>query len=181
MSYRPKSGLVLGAVAIALACASSATAGALITGRQVKDSSLTGRDVKNRSITSLDLARGVAARGPRGLPGAPGSPGPAGAPGDPGPKGETGAKGDTGERGPRGEPGATNVTVRQQVCGAQLCAIECNAGEVAVGGGYVEIPAARHTTSSAPLNDAGTPRGWYVGLDAPPAIGWTLVVSCASP
>ena len=180
MSNRPTSTIALGAVALVLLGAGSATAGSLITGKQVKNASLTGADVRDRSITARDLARGLAAPGPQGAPGAPGAPGPVGAKGDPGPQGDTGPKGDTGERGPQGAPGATSVTVRQQVCGGTHCLLECEPGEVAVGGGYAGVTNGANVSGSAPLNVSGTPRGWYVSLDGTSA-AWTLLVNCASP
>jgi hypothetical protein len=68
---------------VVAACAASALAGAggaaatgLITGSQVKDSSLTGRDIKNKSLTKSDF-RGLA-RGPEGHIGPIGPVGPPG-------------------------------------------------------------------------------------------------------
>jgi hypothetical protein len=62
-----------------LAGGGGATAAVLITGAQIKDSSITGRDIKNKSLTRADF-RGLA-RGPRGLPGATGAAGLTGPPG----------------------------------------------------------------------------------------------------
>jgi hypothetical protein len=62
--------------AVAVVAASSATAARLITGAQVKNSSLTGADIRNRSLTSLDFRGSV--RGPAGPAGPAGAPGTAG-------------------------------------------------------------------------------------------------------
>ncbi|MEA2272777.1 MAG: hypothetical protein QOI98_1485 [Solirubrobacteraceae bacterium] len=71
--------LVCACLGGALAGAGGATATVLITGAQIKDSSITGRDIKNKSLTRADF-RGLA-RGPRGLPGATGAAGLTGPPG----------------------------------------------------------------------------------------------------
>ena len=179
MFNRPTSTIALGAVGLALLGAGSATAGSLITGKQVKNSSLTGADVRDRSITARDLARGLAARGPQGVPGSPGAPGPAGPKGDPGPRGEIGPKGDTGERGPQGPPGLTGVTVRHLDCWSNYCQLECEADEVAVGGGYEAVDPARRVTGSSTLEAEGVPLGWFVTLDSPDP-DWLLTVVCAA-
>jgi hypothetical protein len=58
----------LAVVVLAVVSASSATAARLITGADVKDSSLTGRDVKRSSLTGDDIAnRSLRARDLRGL------------------------------------------------------------------------------------------------------------------
>ena len=53
-----------------------AKAAALITGRQIANSSITGKDVRNKSLTTRDFRGSV--RGPRGSQGPPGPQGPAG-------------------------------------------------------------------------------------------------------
>jgi hypothetical protein len=80
---RPRAALKLkvrlGAIATVAAVAvfalsSSAAAVVLITGKDVKNSSLTGKDVKNRSLTKADFRGSV--RGPRGFQGPQGPAGP---------------------------------------------------------------------------------------------------------
>lgn len=70
--------------ALALVVAGVGTAGAshLMTGKDIRDSSLTGRDIKNRSLTPADFDGSV--QGPAGARGAQGPQGPAGAAGAPG-------------------------------------------------------------------------------------------------
>jgi hypothetical protein len=65
---------------------SGATAALVITGKQIKDSSVTTKDIKNGTLTTKDLSSSTVsslkgATGPAGAPGAPGAPGAAGAPG----------------------------------------------------------------------------------------------------
>ena len=98
---RPSAGLVVAIVAVVLACAGSATAGSLISSKQIKNNSIKSADIKNRSIKAVDLARSVSRKtagtpgtaGTAGTPGTPGVPGAAGAAGAPGPKGDTGGRG----------------------------------------------------------------------------------------
>lgn len=72
---------------LALGLAGSAGAAAtLITGKQIKDSSLTGKDVKDGSLSAKDFAKGqlpAGAKGEAGAAGPAGPAGPAGAKGDP--------------------------------------------------------------------------------------------------
>jgi hypothetical protein len=67
------------ALFVALSGTAVATTSALITGRQIQNSSITGLDVKNRSLRPIDFRGSV--RGPRGLRGLTGATGPAGPPG----------------------------------------------------------------------------------------------------
>jgi hypothetical protein len=102
----------------------SAYAAVVITGANVRDSSLTGRDVKNASLSSADVKDrsllkadfklgelpGAGAQGPAGAkgdPGAPGAPGAKGDAGSQGPAGPAGPKGDAGSAGPAGPTGPT--------------------------------------------------------------------------
>lgn len=85
-------------IALVVALVATGTAGAaakLITGAQVKDSSLTGKDIKNGSLTASEFARGQLPAGAQG---------PAGPQGAAGPQGPAGAAGATGPAGPKGDP-----------------------------------------------------------------------------
>lgn len=75
---------------IVVSSVATATAAKMITGAQIKNSSVTGADIKNGSITSADLAPGTAVTGPRGADGAAGTNGVNGADGT---TGATGAAG----------------------------------------------------------------------------------------
>ena len=88
---------VMATAAVFLALGGTATAGVMITGRQVKNGSLTGRDIRDRSPTAVDFASGQ-------LP-----PGGAGAQGAQGAQGERGAQGSQGDRGVDGTQGVQGV------------------------------------------------------------------------
>jgi hypothetical protein len=146
---------VVATLALFVALGGSATAALLITGKQVKNGSLTGVDVKNSSLTggdvkndsigNIDIKDGdllasdfkpgqlpAGAQGPQGEPGAKGDPG---AQGIQGPKGDKGDKGDTGASGVSGI--YTNFEVISvPASGLVRQSIECNAGDLATGGGY---------------------------------------------
>lgn len=146
--------LVVFVLALVL-CAGSATAGSLITGKQVRDGSLTGRDVKDRSIKARDLAKGLG-----GLPGPPGTAGPAGAPGP------------AGQAGPRGEPGPATGPA-----GGALAGTYPNPGlrERSVTPSVLEaVPAARMELPSTgcdtaavqvPNDDDGVVLSWRTNID----------------
>jgi hypothetical protein len=93
--------VALALAALVLVSGGSATAGSMITGKQIKDGTVTGKDVKDRSLTAVDLAPGTIPTGGAGAPGAPGPAGPAGATG---PQGPAGAPGPAGPQGPADGP-----------------------------------------------------------------------------
>src|SRR5262245_14136565 len=76
---------------VILVAAAPAVAGALVTGKGIKDGSVTGKDVKDRSLSAADFRGSV--RGPAGAPGTAGARGPQG---PPGPAGASGARGPAG-------------------------------------------------------------------------------------
>jgi collagen triple helix repeat protein len=86
----------------------------LITGKQVKDSSITTKDIRNASLLSKDFKAGQLPPGPQGSTGPQGSPGPQGTAGAPGQAGLNGLNGDKGDPclasdpacvGPKGDTG----------------------------------------------------------------------------
>jgi hypothetical protein len=96
---------------LVLVTGSAATAGSLITGKQIKDGSLTGKDVRDRSLTAGDLAPGTvpdAVAGPSGPAGTMGPAGPIGNDGAPGPEGPVGPRGEPGPQGEAGPPGTSS-------------------------------------------------------------------------
>ena len=105
---RPSVAALLGLMAIVLAMGGTATAAKLITGKQVRNSSLTGADVRNGSLGARDLSSAArkSLRGAAGQ-GASGAAGPAGQTGPAGPAGPAGPKGDAG---PQGVPGPIEGT-----------------------------------------------------------------------
>ena len=86
MRKRVSPGIVLGVVAVVLACTGSAAAGSLITSGKIKDGTIQGRDIRKGTITTDRLSKGVQRELKRS--------------GTPGAKGDKGDKGDTGAAGP---------------------------------------------------------------------------------
>jgi hypothetical protein len=124
------------ALALLLAAGGTATAAKLITGKDVKNSSLTGADIRNSSLTGSDVKdRSLS---PKDFSGS--VQGPAGPQGAPGPTGAPGAKGD---------PGTAGLEVVRQTftdvfivnSGGQrglseVKTVSCPAGKKAIGGGH---------------------------------------------
>jgi hypothetical protein len=117
--------MVVALAALFVALGGTSMAALMITGKQVKnssltgidvkDSSLTGADVKNRSLRAGDFAAGQlpagppGGEGPRGEQGPNGQQGPKGEQGQAGLNGGQGGKGDQGDAGPTGPTGATGT------------------------------------------------------------------------
>src|SRR4051812_17806255 len=100
---RPTATGVVAVLALFMATTGSAAAGAkLITGKDIKNSSITGTDVKNGSLGLNELSKSARKQllGKNGNQGPAGPAGPAGAKGDAGAPGAPGVKGDKGDRGP---------------------------------------------------------------------------------
>ena len=83
--------VAMAALFVALTGTAVATTSALITGNQIKNSSITGADVKNKSLKPIDFSGSV--RGPQGLRGLTGA---TGASGPQGPQGTQGIQGPPG-------------------------------------------------------------------------------------
>ena len=139
--------LGLGVVALLMVLSSTggAVAGALITGRQIKDGTVTSQDIRNKTLKKADLAPATlkSLSGRPGPSGPTGPAGPAGAPGPAGPPGATGATGAAGPTGPAGAPGQngmTALTIREstaaQTPGTQYGYVTCHDDERAVDVGY---------------------------------------------
>ena len=91
--HRPSAGTSLAIVAIVLSCAGSATAASVITGKQIKNSSISSSDIKNRSLLAKDFKSGQLKRGRTGATGPAGATGPQGARGTAGTAGSARAYG----------------------------------------------------------------------------------------
>ena len=66
---RPSPSMMVAFVALFVAGAGTATAAKVITGKQIKNSSITSNDVKNGSLLRKDFKSAQLPRGPQGLPG----------------------------------------------------------------------------------------------------------------
>lgn len=83
MKSMSKTGWLVTVVALVLGISGTATAGKLITGKQVKKATLTGKHIKNGSLGESELSASArdalrGRQGPVGPAGAPGATGPAG-------------------------------------------------------------------------------------------------------
>src|SRR5215216_3005785 len=99
MRRRPSPVVLIASLALFVALGSTAVAGVIVTGAEVKDGSLSGRDVKDGSLGARKLSPGVQAllksglQGPAGVPGLDGRDGPQGVPGRDGAGAEASATG----------------------------------------------------------------------------------------
>src|SRR5437763_5973461 len=93
--FRPSPGLVVAAVALAVALSGTSYAAVQLIGNgQLKTVAVNSRVIKNHTVKGIDLATGVIRRGPvgpAGPPGSAGAPGPTGATGPSGPSGPAGS------------------------------------------------------------------------------------------
>jgi hypothetical protein len=154
--------VLLGGTSLADPIAKSAAR--LITGKQVRDSSLTTKDVKDRSLLKNDFKPGQL---PAGGSGAPGPTGPTGPSGPTGPAGPSGPKGETGLQGGQGipgQPGATGPTFGRSGNPAAGCDPSSTAFVDCASTGSVTLPAAGRIL----LVGAG---GWDSNGNAPPNAG----------
>ena len=141
--------LLVGAMAVLIAFASSATAAVVVTGKQIKDNTITtqdlrdgglrGRDVRDESLTQNDFATIVE--------------GPQGQQGDRGVPGQPGSSGLVHVIEPAAIPKGTTKTWGAK-CPDQT--------RVLSGGGSAATLGTALLTESAPLDDAGS--GWWVGV-----------------
>jgi len=126
---------VVATLALFVALGGSSYAAIVVTGKNVKDSSLTTKDIKNRSLLKADFKTGQIPAGPRGITGtagANGAAGAAGAPGAPGAPGGTGGQGAPGVSGYQRVPSAPIANPQNtQKSGTATCP----AGKKVLGGG----------------------------------------------
>jgi hypothetical protein len=102
--------------ALFLCLGGTATAAALIDGKNIKRGTVTSKQVMNRSLLAKDFKDGQLPAGATGLTGAPGAKGDAGATGATGDIGAPGVKGDQGDPGASGLDGS-DAAVLQVVDG----------------------------------------------------------------
>jgi len=114
---------LIAVLALVVGMSGSATAAALITGKQIKDNSVTSKDIKDKSLTLKDFK----AKERKKLKGDPGPAGPAGPAGPPGAAGATGASAFA------PPPSGTSIS------GARIVDLETTAGNVTLRD-YVDLP-----------------------------------------
>src|SRR4051812_12887728 len=176
MRRGPNSAIVVGALALAVGTAGSATAAALITSKQIKDGTIQLRDISRTTQTTLKGRAGpIGPAGARGSAGAPGPAGPTGAQGFPGSTTLAHVFG----AGVANPPGT-------QVLATASCPPET---PNIVGGGVLatgEFAAAQSVNSSGPMYaDADSPTdGWFAFVDnrgaATEAIGVSAICTKAA-
>ncbi|HVF79964.1 MAG TPA: hypothetical protein VNA28_16850 [Solirubrobacteraceae bacterium] len=157
MKVTMKAALIAG-LALLLMGGSVAGAARLITGAQIKNSSITGTDIKNRSLTAADFRGSVA-----------------------------GPAGPTGPAGPAGPAGPTVVNGLTRVAGPAVAVAgfsqgqstaTCPAGQGVVKGGFITSGAG----SVASSDSFGAANSWTVNLDnleAPTGADVQAIAYCA--
>jgi hypothetical protein len=138
-SRRPSAAMVVATIAVAFACAGSATAASLITSANVKNNSLKSVDVKNKSLKFRDLAPGARTQL----------------------KGEPGEQGAKGEPGDGGAGGAAAISGYEQVSQAtesngslKSLTVQCPAGKKALSAG-ASVPVGSALISNIRVSDDG--------------------------
>ena len=159
----------MAAVALCVGAGGTAVAAKLITGKDVRNSSLTGIDIRNKSLTKKDFRGSIrGARGPQG---------PAGAPGATGATGRRERRVRTAARATargcderRDPPGLADELQRG---GPRVATAACQQGERAVGGGVNAAAEADNSPLGAaeviesyptPSTNGAIPTGWAVAM-----------------
>jgi hypothetical protein len=192
---RPSPAMVVACLALFIALTGSAVAAKLVTGKQIKNSSITSVDVRNGGLKRADLAAdalpvagamgatgAIGPQGPKGDsntgPAGPQGPrgdtvtvdgksvvGPKGDKGDKGDPGPAGTNGDTGAQGPQGPAGAQGP--QGSFSGVRYVVDDGNTVECAAG----EVAVSGGPTSrsgsyyDAPMASGTTPTGWVAYYD----------------
>jgi hypothetical protein len=149
--------------------ASSATAAAIVTGKQIKDETIVSRDLRDRSITGANVKDESLTQADFAFPVV-------------GPPGDKGLQGQTGPRGSLGlqyeiEPLAIPAN------SARTWGATCPAGTRAIsGGGSTNAAGIALLSESAPLDDSV---GWWVGVrnktgQSITGYAWALCVTASS-
>lgn len=204
MSSKIQTMVAMVVVAI-LASVGTATAGTLITGKQVKNGSLTGADLKNGSVAKKDLSQGIkdtltvktakitGLDGKDGTNGKDGAPGPMGPQGPKGDRGDVtnvqgdsivGPKGDPGPQGPQGPAGQSQFVFHDGTStsiapgNAETVSGRCDNGEKVVSGtvsGWGGVIMATSTDRGNPQSFQATVRN----LDSTYTVYYYVTAVCA--
>ena len=178
---------MLGVAALVLvgSFAGGATAGALITGKDIQDESVTTKDIKDGSLKTADLASKTRSQltGPQGIQGEQGPQG------EPGIQGEQGIQGDPGIQGEPGADGADGISGYEtdqivhlvQIDHDDAFNVECPEGKVAISGtGGWLTPTATSYSSVSKMNDTTYSIQGHNGDPGPDGNYLGLYVVCAT-
>lgn len=136
--------LLAGALGVMLACAGSAAAGSLITGKDIKDDTITSSDLRDGRLQGVDVRDGTLTRTDFGkLP-----------VGAAGPQGGQGLAGSNGAQGVRRPQETRNLLGGQST----IFRVDCPAGTQVVGGGV----------------SSDQPQDLYIFASKPGTFGWQV-------
>ena len=194
----PAPSTVIATVAVVAAMGGTATAANLVTGQDVKNSSLTGKDVKNGSLSASDLSKS-ARKSLKGSGGGGGPAGPAGPAGPQGPAGEAGPKGDAGPAGPAVLPSARfeslasenlaadveeTLVTEAPPAGQYVINAKLNLFTIGTGVGECTLIRGNTTIDTAQINPGGpnqrTPMSLQGATNAGPDVGSAIKVTCST-
>lgn len=144
---------LLAVLVVVVALGGSATAGKLITGKQVKNGSITSLDLRDGSVSGLDVADGSLTDADLGEL-------------VQGPKGPRGPQGPRGLPGPIGSPGSSGLSYVVQSnsvpkSSTRTWSADCGAGTRAIGGGL----------------SSSTPSSFWLSASAPEISGASWIVT----
>lgn len=143
--HRPSPAMVvaLGALLLALSGTSYAAIklpANSVGSKQLKQNAVSSSKVKNGSLSTADFKSGQIPQGPRG------------------PQGAQGPQGTQGAQGTAGQSKVPTITVRTGAVTPTDASADCNAGEVALGGGGTSSDG--FIDDTGPNVTSGTPTGW---------------------
>jgi hypothetical protein len=150
-----------------LGFAGSATAGVVITGKQIKDGTITSKDLRNGDLRGVDVKDGSLTQAEFDVQ-------------------IIGMSGPTGDQGPTGSPGTAGLVYSIEAHSIPKGATHtwgapCPTGtRVLSGGGSADTAGVVQLVETGPVDDAGT--GWWVGMrnktnGAVTGYAWALCVT----
>jgi hypothetical protein len=158
--------VLVGLVALLIGFASSATAGVIVTGKQIKDGTIASRDLRDASLRGADVKDESLTGADFVVP----------------PVGPPGPKGDPGPQGPSGRAGLFYKIEPRIIAknDTETWGALCGSGsQVISGGGSADTQGLAYLTESAPLEGR---TGWWVGIrntttSSVTGYAWALCVS----